>query len=183
MSSAASWIQTRSGRKVWPLALKASDVCIEDIAHHLSNLCRFTGAVSEFYSVAQHSVGVSHRVEEIDATSALWGLLHDASEAYLIDLPRPLKRHPDFAFYRTAEADAMRAICETFGLPHEQPDSVTLVDQRMLATEARDLMSPLHPDWRGMAEPYERTIRGWSPDIARDLFLVRFEQLTRKAAA
>lgn len=193
MSAAESWIQTHTGRKVFPLWLKASDVCIEDIAHHLSHLCRFTGATKEFYSVAQHSVYVS--LQCVDGLKnaddgernllALCGLLHDASEAYLIDLPRPLKRHADFAFYRTAEADAMLAIASAFDLParFQELACIKQADGRVLATEARDLMAPLHPEWRSLLEPYPRRIYGWSPELAKSVFVSRFEELTRARAA
>lgn len=125
-------------------------------------------------SVAQHSVWVSHYCAPADA---LWGLLHDASEAYLIDVPRPLKRTPEFEFYRRVEKEAQGAICQAFGMPLEQPESVSEADHRMLATEARDLMAPLHPDWRTLAEPYERKVIGWDPELAKGAFMKRFDQL------
>lgn len=173
-----TWIQTASGRKVDPLDLCVEDICIEDIAHSLAHLCRFTGHVKEFYSVAQHSVYVSHRCAPQDA---LFGLLHDASEAYLTDIPRPLKYRPEFAFYREAEDRAMFVIASAFNLTtHITPPSVTEADNRILASEARDLMSPLHPEWRVMAEPYERRIYGWGPDLAKQIFLDRFYTLQRQ---
>src|SRR6266496_3875421 len=80
---------------------KPEDVDIRDIAHALSNQCRFTGHTKEFYSVAQHSVLVSTFCAPEDAA---WGLLHDASEAYLSDIASPVKKHPDFGpFYLEAE--------------------------------------------------------------------------------
>jgi hypothetical protein len=170
-----SWIQTYTGRKVWPLAMKFSDVCIEDIAHSLANQCRFTGHVKEFYGVAQHSVLVSYYCDPEDA---LWGLLHDATEAYLIDVPRPLKQHPDFAFYRSAETDCMFAIAAAFMLPLPMPESVHVADHRLLATESRDLMAPLHPDWIITDEPYRRRIVSWTPESAEIAFLTRFRRLT-----
>jgi hypothetical protein len=169
------WIQTRSGRKIEPLNLKPEDVLIEDVAAHLSKICRFTGAVSDFYSVAQHSVLVSVYCEPEDA---LWGLLHDASEYVLQDVPRPLKHLVEFAFYREAEYRAMSAICKAFGISEIQPASVGVADVRMLATEARDLMSPLHPEWRTLKTPYVRRIASWSPDQAEISFLRRFRALT-----
>lgn len=170
-----SWIQTHSGRRVEPLNLKPQDVCIEDISAHLSKICRFTGAVSSFYSVAQHSVLVSVYCEPKDA---LWGLLHDASEYVLQDIPRPLKYLPEFGFYREAEYRAMSAICKAFDIKERQPASVGAADIHMLATEARDLMSPLHPDWRTLKAPYTRRIASWSPDQAEIAFLARFRMLT-----
>lgn len=170
-----AWIQSASGRQIYPLDLRPGDVTIFDIAASLSKLCRFTGHSSAFYSVAQHSVLVSLYCDPDDA---LWGLLHDASEAYLQDIPRPLKRHPAFAFYREAEGRAMSAICKAFGLSESQPPSVGVADARMLATEARDLMAPLHPEWRGMPSPYRRRIAAWGPDDGEVAFLSRFKMLT-----
>lgn len=176
-----SWIQTFSGRKVYPMFMRASDIRVEDIAAHLSCEARFSGACrdahgrSVLYSVAQHSVLASLYCEPVNA---LWGLLHDASEAYLRDVPRPLKRHPDFAFYRSAEEQCMRAICEAYGLTYAMPVSVKTADERLLATEARDLMSPVHPEWRVMATPYVRRIWAWSPESARQAFLTRFRIIT-----
>jgi len=84
-----AWIQTISGRK-FPLAEPdPNQIDIEDIAHALSMLCRFNGHCTQFYSVAEHSMHVSH---EISNDLALAGLLHDAAEAYLGDVPSPLKK-------------------------------------------------------------------------------------------
>ena len=81
------WIQTYTKKKFDLLDPKPEMVCIEDVAHHLSNVCRFSGACSEFYSVAQHSVLVS---EVCSPDSAVWGLLHDAGEAYYGDIVTPI---------------------------------------------------------------------------------------------
>ena len=83
------WIQTMSGVIFYPLDPRPEEIRIEDIAHALSHQCRFAGHCREFYSVAEHSVRVSR---ELPQEFMLWGLLHDASEAYLVDLPRPIKR-------------------------------------------------------------------------------------------
>jgi 5'-deoxynucleotidase YfbR-like HD superfamily hydrolase len=77
--------------------------------------------------VAEHSVHVS---ELCLPEHALWGLLHDASEAYLIDLPRPLKQLSEFAAYREAERRLQRAVAARFGLPPDQPARVILIDAR-----------------------------------------------------
>src|SRR6266516_3714044 len=101
---------------------KPEDIDLKDIAHALANQCRFTGHVREFYSVAQHSVLVS---QFCDASDAQWGLLHDASEAYLSDIARPIKKHPDFGpFYLKVEDGLTAAIMKAFDLTKDIPDKV-----------------------------------------------------------
>ena len=170
------WIQTYGGKQFWPLDPRPEDIDLVDIAHALSMLCRFTGHTKRFYSVAEHSVHVSMRCAPTDA---LWGLLHDASEAYLVDLARPVKRQPQMSAYRDAEASVMRAVCAHFGLPSIEPRSVKEADNRMLYTEARDLMAPVHPKWTWAAEPYpDLEIVGAEPAAAKVMFLERFVELS-----
>ena len=83
-------VGTATGRWVNPMALKADDVCIEDIAVSLSHQCRFGGHCMQFYSVGEHSLNVAGM--STDHATKLLGLLHDATEAYLIDVPRPYKQ-------------------------------------------------------------------------------------------
>ena len=83
------WIQTFSGGCFWPLDPRSSEVDIHDIAQSLAMTPRYRGHTVRFYSVAEHSVLVSRAVPP---EYALWGLLHDAAEAYTADIPSPLKR-------------------------------------------------------------------------------------------
>ena len=104
-----SWIQTYTGRKFFPLTDEPGEIDLRDIAHSLALQCRFNGHCRQFYSVAEHSVRVSHILPDEEAA---WGLLHDAAEAYVSDLPRPLKLTvPDF---RAAEDRLLRQIAETY---------------------------------------------------------------------
>ena len=119
-------MQVASGARFYPLDPRPEEIQIEDVAHALGHLCRFAGHTSSFYTVAQHSVLVSRICEPQDA---LWGLLHDASEAYLGDMVRPLKRQPEMASYQEAEERLMAAICERFGLPAAMPESVVRADE------------------------------------------------------
>jgi len=106
-----TWIQTYKGRKFFPLDPRPDDIYIRDISHRLGLLYRFNGHSVVFYSVADHSVLVSRAVAE---EHALWGLLHDASEAYISDLPRPIKKKmPDFL---EIEERIQRAVAERLGL-------------------------------------------------------------------
>lgn len=110
------YITTKSGRKVYPLSPEADQIHIDDIAHGLSNVCRFNGHTSSFFSVARHSINVAKRVlgEGADANTALKALLHDASEAYLCDIPTPVKEQ--ITGYKESEEKMMRVIFEAFRL-------------------------------------------------------------------
>lgn len=138
-----SWIRTYAGRKFYPLDPRPGDICIEDIAHHLSQINRFTGALRETFSVAQHSLLVSDLVPEEDK---LWGMLHDGSEAYTSDVNKPLKEHlPDF---KAAETAIMKAIAQKFGLQWPMPCSVKKADMIALVSEAfHHMPSGLH-EWQ-----------------------------------
>lgn len=134
---ASSDIQVANGNVINPLDPDPEQINIFDIAHALSNQCRFSGHTRRFYSVAQHCVLVSRTVPEKDK---LWGLLHDASEAYLVDIPSPLKNDLFGEQYREVEGRLMGAICEKFGLDPEMPPSVKVADNSLLGTEVRDLL-------------------------------------------
>ena len=165
------WIQTYTGKMFYPLDPRPEDICIQDITHALSNLCRFTGHCISFYSVLQHSVLVSdHSLPEFKFHS----LLHDASEAYLQDIATPLKRLPEFAAYREAEDRLQRMIFKKFGLSEEMPPEVIEVDKRMLATEMIQLMGKPPQPWDGLPVPYGVRIGSWEPVLARNLFMKSF---------
>lgn len=162
-----------------------ADICIEDIAHALSNQCRFAGHTRWHYSVAQHSAVVCLYLatEGYSPIVQLWGLLHDASEAYLVDLPSPLKHSPEFLPYRVAEGELMLCICEKFGLPYDEPPAVKDADERALADEAAALMM-FNPDhWKQLK--YRPTasldIERLTPLGAERLFLRQFKRLTCEA--
>ena len=168
------WIATHSGKRFYPLDPHIDEIDINDIAHSLSNQCRFAGHCVQFYSVAQHCVLVSQVCDQVDA---LFGLLHDASEAYLVDIPSPLKRMPEFEAYRNAEAHMMELICARYKLPAGEPQSVKFADKRMLATEARDLTMTEGRGWAMTHEPYDFHIKPWTPDYAKTKFIARFHEL------
>ncbi|MFH2008786.1 MAG: phosphohydrolase [bacterium] len=167
-----SWIQTYVGRQFWPLEPRPADVDIRDIAHSLSLQCRFNGHCREFYSVAEHSVRVA---EILPAELALWGLLHDAAEAYLGDLTRPLKQQAPW--FNEAEDRVLRMIAEHFSLPWPMPDAVRKADDILLVTEARDLMVAPPEPWGLDAQPLDAPIVPRPPAEAEALFLQRYEQL------
>lgn len=167
-------LMSPSGTYATPLDLQPEHIHIEDIAHHLSHQCRYSGATREFYSVAQHSVLAAYQGRSSE--SSMWLLLHDAQEAYLQDMARPLKDDPDFGrAYREAELRAEVVISEVFELPNPFPSLVKEVDLRLLATERRDLLPP-GGRWKILEgiEPYEWEITPWPPEVARQLFLSAF---------
>lgn len=166
------WIQTFSGRQFWPMDPRADDVDILDIAHALSMQCRFAGHCIRFYSVAEHCVHLSRTVPR---EHALWALLHDASEAYLVDVPRPVK--PYLGGYREAEAVVMKAICARFGLPLEMPFAVHEADYRILGDERANL-SACVVEWSLPPQPLGVGLAYWQPQVAEAEFLVRFGELT-----
>lgn len=171
-----AWIQVRSGGKFHPLNPQRDEIHIEDIAFALSNICRF-GGHCPFYSVAEHSVRVSYLLTGDDA---LTGLLHDGSEAYLGDVPRPLKRSGPFEEYREAEYTLQQMIYERFECAPES-GAVKDADAVLLATEARDLMGPLQAEWAewmATTAPLPQRIEPWTPDTARSMFMARFIELT-----
>lgn len=166
------WMQTATGGVFWPMDPRASEVKIEDIAHALSNMCRYAGHCREFYSVAQRSVLVSRALPpELRA----WGLLHDASEAYLVDVPRPVKTY--LAGYREAEEAVERAVAEAFSLSWPMPPEVKRVDNAILADEAAQIMGERPRDWFLPEAPLGIAIEPWSPQTAKRLFLEEFYQI------
>lgn len=168
------WMQTFTGRQFWPLDPRPDEVDILDIAHALANQCRYAGHCRRFYSVAEHCVLLSRAVAP---EHRLWALLHDAAEAYLVDLPRPVKRH--VVGYHIAEAAVMAAICLRFGLKPEMPDAVHDADYRILRDELDQNMSAPPARWPVQDEtPLGVTLRFWTPDLAEFWFLREFDALT-----
>lgn len=177
------FIETFTGEAFTPLSPAMSSIWIEDIAHALSNQCRFSGHVREFYSVAEHCVRVSRLLEAWgeDEDVQLWGLLHDASEAYLVDIPKPLKESEFGESYRRSENLLMRAICMRFGLATTEPLAVKTADMAMLNTEARDLMPYKPAHWKELKVPaLDERIVPWAPKEAEKRFLDRFRKLDGK---
>jgi hypothetical protein len=174
------WIQTYTGGRFYPLDPREDEVRIEDIAHALANQCRFSGHTRVYYSVAEHCLRVSGLLM---GQAALYGLLHDAAEAYLHDLPTPLKQLPDFAFYREAEAQVQRCIYRRFGLCPVQPHAVKRADEIMLVREAHSLMAPLDVGWGMWLDHIDDgpspILCMWGPERAEREYLARFLELTK----
>lgn len=124
-------IGTFTGR-IDPLNPSPSEINIEDIAHALARICRYGGHCVGFMSVARHSIWVMERLEHLGSKMALTGLLHDAAEAYIGDVPRPLKRNPEMQVFLDAEKKLEACIAEVFDLAHPLPDIVMEADRQVL---------------------------------------------------
>lgn len=175
------FIHTFTGKKFRPLTPDPESIDIRDIAHALAMAARFGGMTRTFYSVAEHSVRVSLICPPKDA---LYGLLHDAAEAYLKDIPQPVKYQPAAEFYREAEGLVMAAIELRFGLKPGEPASVKRADAVMLHTEARDLFpAGSHIEWSDerMAQPTRLNPLDWR--AAEEWFLQRYRTLDKRRAA
>jgi uncharacterized protein len=171
-----AWMGTWSGARFWPLDPHPRDFHLGDIAHHLSMTCRYGGAVQRFYSVAEHSVLVSLFVAPEYAKEAL---LHDASEAYVGDLIRPLKHQPELKAFRDAEDRIYPMVMAAFNVTStpESRAAISEVDNRIVVDETQALMrSP-----EKYADPVGRalgaTIRALDPQAAKSLFLSRYLEL------
>lgn len=162
------WMATFSGRRFWPYDPRPEDVCIEDIAHHLSLINRFLGATRTAYNVAEHSYWVSYFCDPRDAIE---GLFHDGHEAYSGDWISPLKHNELFDPLRLVQAQIQVAICQAFGIRPSEPASVKRADHLLFQLEAKQLMQP------------ERFVRGaarddlwhtYQPEKLRDTPLANF---------
>jgi uncharacterized protein len=172
MSARGDWIQTATGRQFWPMDPRPSEVFLDDIAHALSMLCRFGGHCRRFYSVAEHSVLMARAAP---ARIRRWALLHDGSEAYLVDVPRPLK--PFLIGYDAAETKIMGAIAQRFNLHLGLPDEVKVLDRAILMDEQLQNMAPAPVPWSTDVAPLGVQLQYWNPERARAEFLGEFERL------
>lgn len=170
------WMQTATGKHFWPLDPRPEDVDIVDIALGLGKICRYGGHCLRFYSVAEHSWLVAHACPP---EHRMWGLLHDATEAYLGDVIRPLKRF--IPGYHEIEDTLARVIAEHFNLPWPMPEAVKEIDNRILLDEFRQNMK--RPDEVGGdpaevgAEELGVEIQCWRPDYAAERFLDLYREL------
>ena len=168
-------METYTGRYINPLDPNKNDICIRDIAHHLSYSCRFNGACSKFYSIAQHSILVSILVPN---EYALEALLHDAAEAYTSDIVRPLKwRLPEIVVVENLIANK---IGKKFGLAHNYKDLITIkrADDIALSAEAYYLMKSKGSEWNLPIPPKSICLEvTLSPEESEKIFLNFFRFL------
>lgn len=192
---ASMW--TASGHKFWPIDPHVDDVRFVDVARGLAAACRYQGQIGigtgyQFYSVAEHSVLVSYAVEQaardrghgpdVALRAAMSALLHDASEAYIADVARPLKYTREMKPYRTFER-AVQATC--FRAFDATPDAIASkliaeMDNRVLVDEIRAFMNSDATEDEMIAKwgrPLECEIKGLAPKLAEYLFTHRYSEL------
>ncbi len=188
------WLETYTGKRFYPLDPRPEDVDIRDIAHGLSLICRFNGQCQYFFSVAQHSLNCAEFIRRQGAWATkyverwqLLCLLHDAAEAYISDLPGPLKAY--IPKYKEIEQGIMQAIYEGLGIkPPSIPDGITIkyVDKMMLATEAAALVPSAGVCWEcwppGIKVDDKTIITELPAGIVEDLFLNAYFKLIEGGA-
>jgi len=173
----APYIQTVSGINFTFTEPKSEDFNIVDIAHSLGMQCRFNGHTRRFYSVAEHCLNVARLLPR---EFKLEGLLHDASEAYITDIATPVKRLlPDYA---RLEAIVQGSVRKVFNLPEQESPEVVQADRACLVAEAKKYLPITRDHWiyadryKSIYELEEKYVVGWLPEIATNLFLLRYDQ-------
>lgn len=164
------YIRLHSGRKFHFLKPSSRDICIEDIAHNLSRICRFTGASKRFYSVAEHAVWCSRMAPEEHRFTVL---NHDDAEFVMGDVNSPLKSL--LPQYKAIERQVESVICAKYRIPFPFPAIVKEIDLRMLVTEMRQLLS--RKDWKKIPfVPFDIELPCWDSARARHEFLKAFKR-------
>lgn len=184
-------ISTYLGVEFFPLAPRFEDIYVEDLAHQLANTNRYAGACIQPYSVAQHSVHVAEWLEanmdlrmlsprdeggDREKSIIQWGLLHDASEAYVSDICGPIK--PFIMGYKEIENQLLVAVAQRFGLPWPMHGFVKYADKAVFASERRQVMR--QADWWTLHEDHPDAgmeIVPWHWFEAKERFLLKFEEL------
>ncbi len=182
-----TWIETFTGKQFFFAEPRAEDVDIRDIAHSLSRQCRFGGHTRVFYSVAEHSVlavSVLKDQGRWGEITQMYALLHDAAEAYICDLPRPIKSR--LRTYCAMEKRIQRVIWEAMGLPAPTADeeiAIKAADAILLGLEGRELMhnvggwAPSIPNAISERMSADLRLRGLAPAEAEKEFLDMFYAL------
>lgn len=185
MTDRGDWIQTYVGIRFHPLDPRQQDICHEDIAHALSLLCRYNGHGSKFYSVAEHCSILAHHVwlNTRNKRLAFAALMHDAAEAYIGDLPRPLKYM--LPQYQEVERKIEAVIFETYDIHPNELEYVKTLDRRMLIDE-RSVLFPRPLEWEAVKdlEPLgvAERIYGFDSNFAEQRFLHLYQSFVHRPA-
>ncbi len=180
-----TWIETFTGKRVNPMHLDEELIDINDIAHSLALQCRFVGHCLVFYSIAEHSILVADLVAEEMAESyaednpskhCLAALLHDAAEAYIGDISRPIKHDPAFKFAVELEKQILGKVMLKYNCTGADWQLIKKADDIMLATEAKLLMADSGKDWYLPEPALDRMPLLSAADTPEEIFLAKFEE-------
>jgi len=169
----SKWIRSWSGKRIDFLDLDPKEITKEDIAVGLSRECRFGNHTQPIYVVAQHCVLASYLVPSHLAFAAL---LHDASEAYLRDIPSPLK--DILPGYRRIEREFEKILFKKYGVPYPIPPEIKEVDIKLRKLESHLFMKDSAESKKPRKDFVEIDIVPWTPDEAKEKFLQRWEELS-----
>lgn len=174
------WIGLLSGAQFNYNRPGESDVTLDDLSSALSNICRFSGHLPCFYSVAQHLVNTSYLVSPEHAFDAL---MHDTAEAFTNDLPTPLKWA--LPIFKELEIKIEGAMAKKFGFNYPYPPEVKVADTQMLILEKLYVKKDNRdwPQYRGIEVDHLLDfvdLKPWQPVRAKREFLERFEELNRR---
>lgn len=175
MTNRGGWIQTFTGRRFYPADPRPEDIDIRDIAGSLARQCRYAGHCLRFYSVAEHCVLLARHVAISTPDLFLTTLLHDSSEAYLVDVPRPIK--PQLTGYAALEDRLMRVIADKYRVKWPLPPMVKNADLAILSDERAQNMAPMNvgsDEWGNALPPLGVTLHLWSYEKAEDEFITAF---------
>lgn len=175
------------------LEMSPDDIDIRDIAHHLARLCRYNGAVRGFLSVAEHCIAVSKYIQtELRKQPGYgnlptweffdyqrWGLLHDAAEAYMGDVPAGLKRRPEWAFYKPLELKLLQKVSDKFKLSWPEPSVIKQLDNRIVRNEQeQNLAAVISCTGEELSPRLQGVVVGvMTPEQAETAFLARYHEL------
>jgi len=172
MERIGDWTETYTGVKFWAIDPIPEEINILDIAHALSQICRFNGHCNKFYSVAQHSVLAAEEAYKMgyDIMVQFTALMHDASEAYLCDIPRPIK--PSLSNYKGIEENLMRCIFDKFiiNVSYEDP-RIKEIDNNLVCSEAIYLLPSKGKEWNIPKTNHINIFNFWKPELAEEIFI------------
>jgi len=181
LNRTTQWMETHAGKQLY-LPVTEDMIEIEDIAHALSMQCRYAGHTKQFYSVAEHCCLVSDWVwrklkgemgHDRRCSTALAALMHDASEAYLVDIPKPIK--PYLTNYAELEQQIEVVVADKYGFEYPYAKLIKEADVRILLDERAQLFDWSGHDWElPVSEPLGVHIDALSPQQAKAQFLERF---------
>lgn len=176
MKKSGNYIRTFMNHRFFLDSPEDSVIDIDDIAHALANQCRWSGHTTMFYSVAQHSVLAAQNVE---AGWEFEALMHDAAEAYFVDLPTPLKAL--LPAYKEMQKKTEKYLAEFYDLPFPMSEEVKTADRRMLVTEWNQLFTKTSIGLWVLGDKfkqpaYDIKLVPWSPRRAEEEFLNAFDE-------